>query len=270
VQWLRAQPDQQSLVRDCYYDDPLVEAAERFYRSAEWDGTRALLVEHLPGDVLDLGAGRGIASWAFARDGCRITALEPDPSAVVGRGAIEQLSQQTGVKIRVVAGYGEDLPFADDTFDVVYGRAVLHHARDLGRVCREIARVLRPRGCFLAVREHVASNAVELDRFLQSHPLHALYGGEHAYTCREYRRAIRAAGLQLQRVLGHYDSVVNYWPRTEQELRAEMKTRLGRWVGTTTAAGLLASPPIRRLALRGLSRFSRAPGRHFAFLGTKE
>ena len=30
VQWLRQQPDQEALVKDCYFDDPLFQEAERF------------------------------------------------------------------------------------------------------------------------------------------------------------------------------------------------------------------------------------------------
>src|SRR5262249_25538597 len=126
VLWLRSQADQQELVRHCYYDDPLEEAAERFRRSEEWAATRRLLSERWPGKVLDLGAGRGIASFAFAHDGCEVTALEPDASEVVGRGAIEALSRQAALRIKTVGAWGESLPFADNEFDIVYGRAVLH------------------------------------------------------------------------------------------------------------------------------------------------
>ena len=87
VQWLRDQPDQRVLVKACYFDDPLVEAAERFWQSAEWKAIAALLPPP-NGKALDLGAGRGISSYAMAQDGWQVTALEPDPSNLVGAGAI--------------------------------------------------------------------------------------------------------------------------------------------------------------------------------------
>ena len=87
VLWLRAQDDQQELVRHCYYDDPLEAAAARFLESEEWTATQRLLGSHLPGRVLEIGAGRGIVSHAFARIGCLVTAVEPvsedDDSLVV-------------------------------------------------------------------------------------------------------------------------------------------------------------------------------------------
>ena len=58
VLWLRSQPQRQDLVRACYYDDPLYEAAERFRQSGEWQATARLVRRWLPGKVLDLGAGR--------------------------------------------------------------------------------------------------------------------------------------------------------------------------------------------------------------------
>lgn len=147
VQWLREQPGQEALVRACYFDDPLPEAAERFRESAEWRAIAALLPPP-PGAALDLGAGRGISSYALARDGWDVTALEPDPSELVGAGAIRALSRQSGVPIRVVGEYAESLPFPDGSFDVVNCRQALHHARDLWQTCREIRRVLKPGGHF--------------------------------------------------------------------------------------------------------------------------
>ena len=43
VQWLREQPDQQELVLGAYYDDPLPDAAQRYWRSEEWQAIRTLL-----------------------------------------------------------------------------------------------------------------------------------------------------------------------------------------------------------------------------------
>src|SRR5205085_5693476 len=54
VQWLREQPGQQELVRACYFDDPLPQAAERFWSSAEWKAIASLLPEANGGQALDL------------------------------------------------------------------------------------------------------------------------------------------------------------------------------------------------------------------------
>ena len=87
VEWLRNQPEKNDLVKACYFDDPLVDAAERFYQSLEWTELRKLFPIK-KGRALDLGAERGIASYALAKDDWQVSALEPDPSDLVGAGAI--------------------------------------------------------------------------------------------------------------------------------------------------------------------------------------
>jgi ubiquinone/menaquinone biosynthesis C-methylase UbiE len=266
---LRDQGERAELVRQCYYDDPVEKAAERFHAGEEWRATRDLLAGHLPGRVLDLGAGRGIASFAFARAGCSVTALEPDASAVVGRGAIERLREETGLDIVPVEGRGEALPFGEEQFDVVYGRAVLHHALNLSALCRESARVLRPGGVALWVREHVISRSRDLAVFLRAHPLHHFYGGEKAYRLEEYCRAIRSAGLRLRALLGPLESPINYWPMTTDEVQELLHQRLGERLGGKLARMVLCCPGIRAGYARWLSRRMDEPGRHFAFLGVK-
>jgi SAM-dependent methyltransferase len=273
VQWLRDQPLQQELVRHCYYDDPILEAAQRFCESEEWHATRELLKQALPAagsrTVLDLGAGRGIASYAFARDGWDVTALEPDASALVGRGAMALLQVQIGLPIRSVAATAERLPLANGIFDLVYGRAVLHHACHLPSLCSEAARVLRPGGVALWVREHVISRPSDLPLFLHAHPLHALYGGENAYTLAEYRAAITGAGLQLRHAIGPLEDPVNYWPTSRAEVDEYVRGRCEDWLGRRLSRVLLKISRLRRVATWCVSRKQDTPGRHFAFLAVK-
>ncbi len=260
VLWLQQQPDQQDVVRSCYYDDPLLDAARRFASSAEWQAVRRLLPVR-PGRALDIGAGRGISSFALASDGWQVTALEPDPSPVVGAAAIRSLAGQAGLPIQVVEEFGEQLPFEDASFDLVYGREVLHHARDLQRLCREAARVLRPGGILLATREHVISRRSDLPLFLERHPLHRFYGGENAFLLEEYRAAITAAGLEIRQILEPMASRINTYPiegygwQYWQLQFAMLRYRLARRL-----------PPA--LGLR-LSRSLDAPGRMYSFLAVK-
>ncbi len=225
VQWLREQPDKRDLVRWCFYDDPLIEAARRFHGCSEWHATRQWLPDP-PGTALDLGAGRGIASFALAADGWNTTALEPDPSSLVGAGAIRRLAAEASLPITVVQEWGESLPFPDRTFDVVLCRQVLHHARDLRLLCAEIGRVLKPVGTMVATREHVLSKRSDLDVFLSQHPLHALYGGENAFLLGEYEGAIRNAGLALVASLNPLQSDINLYPTTREDHRGRIARKL--------------------------------------------
>lgn len=269
VRSLLDDPAQRKLVLDCFYDQPRTVAVERYSRSPEWQAVLECLPRP-PGRALEIGAGHGIASAALARAGWQVTALEPDPSDLVGAGAIRRLAEEGGLDIRVVEGYGEGLPFADGEFDLVLARQVLHHARDLRQLCREIARVVRPGGRVLAVREHVISTPADLPRFLAAHPLHHLYGGEHAYMLAEYRGALEGAGLCIEQELAPLRSAINYAPYTRDTLRAEIVRRVGRVPGAAAMLrGLLASEYVFDALLVLLSLIDRRPGRLYSFVCAK-
>jgi len=213
VLWLRSQPDQTELIRACYYDDPLIDAADRFYQSSEWKEIQKRL-DGKSGKILDLGAGRGISSYAFARDRWEVVAVEPDPSSIVGAGAIRDLASDLHLPISVVQTFAESLPFRNNSFDVVYGRQILHHAHDLPKMCREISRVLKPEGIFMATREHVISKMEDLDIFLAHHPLQKMYGGENAYLLNQYLAAITDSDIEVTDVLNPCASDINLFPES--------------------------------------------------------
>jgi ubiquinone/menaquinone biosynthesis C-methylase UbiE len=269
VQWLRDQPDKSELVKFCYYDDPLETAAERFLQSEEWLEVLSLLTSKNSGQVLDIGAGRGISSYAFAKSGYEVTALEPNPSLLVGAEAIRQLSSHTGVNIKVVQDWGETLPFADNTFDIVYGRAVLHHAHDLNQLCKEAARVLKPNGYFIATREHVLSKKEDLQKFLDSHPLHHLYGGENAYLLAEYLTAIKLSRLKTLKTFSPHQSVINYFPMTKSQCQNLVKSILTRRLGNLLGSSLAQLKFLQDLYVWYLDKNLDAAGRHYSFLAIK-
>ena len=269
VRRLMNEPAQRQLVLDCFYDEPRTVAADRYARSPEWLAALELLPKRT-GRALEIGAGHGIASCALARAGWQVTALEPDPSDLVGAGAIRRLAADTGMQVAVVEAFGEKLPFDDGEFDLVLARQVLHHARDLPQLCREMARVLRKGGTLLAMREHVISSRADLPKFFDVHPLHHLYGGENAYLLDEYASAIEAAGLRIDRCLAPFDSAINYAPYTRDSLREALVARAGRIPGAAVALrGWLSSEARYDVLLRLMSRLDRRPGRLYSFLCTK-
>lgn len=92
--------------------------------------------EHL----LEVGCGMGTDLLQFARGGANVTGVDLTPRSVETSRHHLQLYGQTGDFALTDA---EQLPFADESFDVVYSNGVLHHTPDTAEAVREIHRVLR-------------------------------------------------------------------------------------------------------------------------------
>ena len=269
VQWLSEQSEYQQIVYDCYYDKPQADAANRYSDSEEWKAIRSLLPLP-PGRALDLGSGHGITSAALAKMGYQVTAVEPDASDLVGRGAIAKLEVELGLSIDALAGTAEAIPVTDQSFEIAIAREVMHHFRDLPAACRDVFRVLRPGGVFVTIRDHVVSCHADRLAFFEAHPLHRLYGGENAFREDEYAGAIEAAGFIIEKTLRSFDSIINYAPSTRDGLRTTMKRRLDRIPLAAPLFGLITSSDwVFSALLTMLSRIDWRPGRLITFVARK-
>jgi len=273
VQYLRTLPEHKELVRDAYLDEDTMSAAKRFHASEEFGEVLTLISTYVkkdaPWDVLDVGAGNGIASYAFASKGHRVFALEPDPSNDVGTGAIDRLCEKGNVKIGILRSQAEKIPLADGSVDVAYIRQAMHHAGDLPKMIGEVVRVLREDGCLIACREHVVDNSEQLKAFLEAHPLHKFYGGEHAYSLDTYEEAITRTGLQIKEVLGPYDSVINFAPIEKAKFRKTVAERFRRFGVQWLMRALFSVDVIWDLFAYLLNRIDKSPGRLYSFLAVK-
>lgn len=219
---LRSQPEFRSILFESYLEEDLVKNSERFLASLEFAATLELVKQYIPEAItlLDIGAGNGISSVAFSRSGFTVTALEPDPSATVGTGAIQKLRLHYSLQdLEIVQGYGEELPFSDNSFDIVYLRQAMHHAADLTRLIAESTRVLKKGGILLTVRDHVIFDTADKDWFLNTHPLQKFYGGENAFKVQDYTGAMESAGLRILRKIRPFESVLNFAPMTSTEIK---------------------------------------------------
>ena len=265
IRRLRADPQFADLVRDAYLGRDVADSARRFLESGEWAEVKRILRPRLEAAaVLDLGAGTGIASLAFAAAGAaRVVAVDPDPSDEVGRGAAARLARNG--EFEIVDGTGEAIPLDDASVDIVYCRQVLHHAVDLPQVLRECARVVRPGGIVLACREHVVDDEEQLRQFLASHPVNQLAGGENAHALATYLSAFAGAGLKIDRVYRPWQSVINAFPvvRTQRELEAIPEVRLARRFGRLGRMAVHL-PGVKGLIWRRI--YEPGPGRMYSFL----
>jgi ubiquinone/menaquinone biosynthesis C-methylase UbiE len=94
---------------------------------------------------LEIGAGTGYFSLHLLKAGIVGEATCTD----ISPGMLETLqanAAQLGLSVETVACDAERLPFADASFELVLGHAVLHHLPDLAQAFREFERVLVPGG----------------------------------------------------------------------------------------------------------------------------
>ncbi|MFO7321149.1 MAG: class I SAM-dependent methyltransferase [Chloroflexota bacterium] len=130
-----------------------------FYHYAQDQITMTGIAEFL-GDlrglkVLEVGCGLGKLTTLLAKSGAKVTAFDlSEMSTYVARerakldGVVEQTTFCTAA--------GEQLPFADETFDVIFGKGVLHHLK-AGPSRPELFRVLK-RGGKAAFSEPLGMN----------------------------------------------------------------------------------------------------------------
>jgi len=93
--------------------------------------------------LLEVGCGMGTDLLQFARGGAKVTGVDLTPRSIEISRHHLLLYDQSGDFALTDA---ERLPFADESFDVVYSNGVLHHTPDTAGAVREVHRVLKPGG----------------------------------------------------------------------------------------------------------------------------
>jgi SAM-dependent methyltransferase len=136
-----------------------------------------LLVEWCePGEgvrALDVATGGGHVARRLRDAGCEVVTVDPAP----------------GMQPTVVAR-AEDIPFADESFDVVACRIAAHHFANVRAAVHEMARVTRN---LVVVEDNVfVSDAVEAAERLRD-PTHV-----RCYTEEEWRTFFAEAGLRVE------------------------------------------------------------------------
>jgi ubiquinone/menaquinone biosynthesis C-methylase UbiE len=95
-------------------------------------------------DLLEIGVGMGADHVQWARSGPRkLTGVDLTPRAV---NHTQRRLEVLGLHSNVQVADAENLPFPDNSFDLVYSWGVLHHSPNTQQAINEVHRVLRPCG----------------------------------------------------------------------------------------------------------------------------
>jgi len=101
------------------------------------------IVENCPsGRALDVGCGTGVLAGRLSRSGFTVTGLDPS------QGMLDVMAESEP-GIEGIRSEGSEVPFDDETFDLVLTVAALHHVADPDAVRAtlvEMVRVTRPDG----------------------------------------------------------------------------------------------------------------------------
>jgi ubiquinone/menaquinone biosynthesis C-methylase UbiE len=117
------------------------------------DKARMVLLDHAalrPGyRVLDIGCGTGTLATLIKRfhPDVDVVGIDPDPKALA---RARRKAANAAVSIQFDQGFGDDLPYADASFDRVFSSFMFHHLPpdEKGKTLRAVRRVLKPGGGF--------------------------------------------------------------------------------------------------------------------------
>lgn len=161
--------------------------------------------------VLEVGVGAGTDFVQWLRAGARAWGIDLTEEAI---GHVKERLEVYGLEAdELRVGDCESLPFADDSFDLVYSWGVIHHTPDTPRALREIVRVTRPGGaCKVMIYNRHSLVAYRLwvrHCLLKGHPSRSLSWvlhhhmestGTKGYTRREVEELLQALPVSEPRI----------------------------------------------------------------------
>ena len=219
-----------------YPDEPIFDASRRTVK------TMADQVQlNAKTRVLDVGAGYGgAARFLAATYGCPVTCLNLSEKEN-NRNRRKNKEQNLEHLIEVIDGNFENLPFEDESFDVVWSEDAILHSGEKATVIREVTRVLKNGGHFVFTDPMQSDDCPDgvLDAILTRINLDSLG------SVKLYRQLAAENGLKEIKVIDlakflpmHYDRVYRELEGRYEEMRKivsreyldNMLAGLKRWV----------------------------------------
>jgi ubiquinone/menaquinone biosynthesis C-methylase UbiE len=149
--------------------------------------------------VIELGGGTCFESYYFKQEvkNAELISTDVSPYALA-------VSRNLSIAFKLVLGHrcacdAQNLPFPENTFDIVFGTEFLHHCKSLLAATKEIARILRPNGIFLGIEPMCGKITKPIIMFMsganrRAHYEHIL---ENRYTFAEWKRSFEIACLKV-------------------------------------------------------------------------
>ncbi|WP_102349763.1 class I SAM-dependent methyltransferase [Bacillus sp. Marseille-P3661] len=144
--------------------------------------------------ILDVGCGTGLtAAYLVSEYGCQVTAIDIHPEMVK---KAQRRFKEANLPIILKRANAENLPFPDQTFDVVITESVTAFT-DIYRSLKEYQRVLKDGGTLLAL-EMTAEDVLNNE---DKQSIQNLYGMNQILTEQQWMVAIEQAGFNPIEIL---------------------------------------------------------------------
>lgn len=122
--------------------------------------------------VLDVGCGGGFSCEFLAHRGATVSGIDRSQQCIL---TAKAHAEQNGLSIDYQHGFAENLPYPENSFDVVVCVDVLEHVADVQQTVLEIHRVLKAGGifCFDTINKTLKSRLIMiwlLENILQEIP----------------------------------------------------------------------------------------------------
>jgi ubiquinone/menaquinone biosynthesis C-methylase UbiE len=198
--------------------------------------------------ALDVGCGDGVLASELARRGAIVTGLDPDPAMIA---AVRRRAKVKAIRLRLVEGKAEALPFPDAAFDAVLATTVLCFVADPERAIAEMARVLKP-GARLVIGELGHWSLWAAYRRLRGWLGHPTWREATFHAAGELRELLGAAGLDTIEMRGAV-----YYPPCGAAAR--LLAAIDPWFGRKTTLGaafiaISATKPFEKASARRSQR----------------
>lgn len=129
---------------------------------------KELLRKHklkINGTLLEVGVGRPDVAMGFKNVGFRVSGCDISKTSAIQ-------CKEAGIKFKYVDLFKEKLPYADNSFDVVYSKSVIEHMNDPLNFISECFRVLKPGGRIIVLTPDWEANyKIFFDDFTHVRPM---------------------------------------------------------------------------------------------------
>lgn len=193
--------------------------AERFFKTLD-------LLNLKGGEkVLEVGSSFTWSAWRFAQRGCSVVALDVTNYLL----ASDLYMESDGTYYERVMADMSQLPFEDQTFDIIFSHSVIHHCQDLGKMFKEFYRVLKPGGRVVALHECSFGLLEDKSGAALQEAIHEGFN-ENAYTVPQWKKGAMDGGFKSVRL--HFFSFIDDYLYRKKIRKAQptFKIKMAEWI----------------------------------------